>query len=539
MGLLESAARRLLKDELIFSEIASRQQSSNYELLKERIAELELALEDTGWLRLGDETLDEFSRDGLRTITRLGRLFFLKNPLVQRGIKVQMYYVWAQGMSVKARQPKINDLIQSFMEDEKNRVELTDHQARMMKEKELQTDGNLFFVFFTDKSTGRVRLRTMPFGEIDDVIRNPEDSKEPWYYQRSYVEQQFTPEGGLLGMKQITEYYPDWQYNPATKPATINRKECHWDRPVYHIKVGGFSDWKFGVSEVYASIDWARAYKEFLEDWASITRAYRRFAFKMTGLTSKAEIAASKAKLQTTYASGGGISEETQPPPVTGAVAYLKGDRDLQPVRTAGATVSAEDGRRILLMVASAVGLPETFFGDVSVGTLATAKSLDRPTELAMLDRQQLWANIHEGIFDYALLQAVKAPSGPLRGLGKIVEDKDDGNIRQRVEWNEGVDSWIDIDFPPLIESDVEKMIMAIVDAATLKGLPLAGTIPAKDVSRMILSALGEPDVDELLEILFPEDGEEPEWEGEEIADAIHGFREAMEKLVEKYATSV
>jgi hypothetical protein len=31
---------------------------------------------------------------------------------------------------------------------------------------------------------------------------------------------------------------------------------------------------------VYAALDWARAYKEFLEDWASIAKALSRFAWK-------------------------------------------------------------------------------------------------------------------------------------------------------------------------------------------------------------------------------------------------------------------
>jgi len=536
MGLPQDLARRVLADEYRELRDAKQQTQDNYELLQERIAELELALEDTGWLRLGDTTLDQFSREGLRTITRLSRLFYLKNPLVQRGINVQKYYVWAQGISVQPADENINEVIQAFIDDDKNQAELTSHQARMTKEVELQTDGNLFFVLFTNPSTGQVKVRSIPFDQIDDVICNPEDSKEPWYYKRSYTKQSFTDAYGSGGTQQIIEYYPDWKWNPGSKPSKVNQKEVHWDRPVYHVKVGGFSDWKFGVSEVYSAIDWARAYKEFLEDWASIVRAYRRFAFKMTGLGSKGEIAAAKGKLGSTYAEGGGVSAETVPPPVTGSIAFLKGDRDLQPVRTAGATVAAEDGRRLLLMVAAAVGLPETFFGDVSVGTLATARSLDRPTELQMTDRQTLWADIHMNIFDYVLRQAVKAASGPLRGKARLVEEPQDGNMIQRLEWNEDVDSHIDIDFPPLIEADVDKAVAAIVDAATLRGAPQAGTITPKDLTRMLLSALGEPDLDEILELMYPEDGEEPEWEGEEIADAIHGFREAMERLVEKYA---
>jgi len=489
-----------------------------------------------GWLRLGDESLDQFSREGLRTITRLSRLFYLSNPLIQRGVNIQKYYVWGQSVTIQATDEDINDVVQAFMDDPKNAVELTSHQARMMKEGELQTDGNLFFVFFTNKATGRVRMRVIPFDQIDDIIFNPEDGKEPWFYKRTWTEPFFNELTGSVSTGPLTAYYPDWRYKPRARQANIGRKPVMWDSPVYHVKVGGFSDWKFGVSEVYAAIDWARAYKEFLEDWASIIRSYRRFAWVYSGAKSKDEIAAVKAKMGTTYASD---ADETVPPPVTGAFATLAEGRGLQPVRTAGATVAAEDGRRLLLMVAATVGLPETFFGDVSVGTLATAKSLDRPTELRMTDRRTFWNDVHMEMIGYVLLQAVKATGGPLRGKGRVLAEKEDGNLEEWIEWNEEVDPYVDIDFPPMIEADADKIVSSIVEAATLRGLPLAGKVSEKEWMRMLLSALGEEDIDEVLDTAYPEGWEEEEpteWEEESMADVMKGIKERFEKMVEKYA---
>ena len=535
MSRLQDAARYVLRNELDRRHWDDLQLSNQYELVTERIAELELALEDSGWLRLGDTRLDEFSRAGLRAITRMSRLFYLKNPLIQRGVNVQRYYVWGQGMSILAEDPDIDQVLQDFMADRKNIVELTGHQARMMKEVELQTDGNLFFVFFANPSSGQVRLRSIPFGEIDDIIRNPEDSQEPWFYRRRYTRELFSPTEGLLG-EEVTEYYPDWRYHPQKEAGRINGKEVHWDRPVYHVRVGGFSDWKFGVSEVYAAIDWARAYKEFLEDWASIVRAYRRFAFTYTGATSAAEIAAFKARTGTTLGTGGTLAGETNPPPVTASIAAMKEGRDLQPVRTGGATVSAEDGRQLKLMVAAATGFPETFFGDVSVGTLATAKSLDRPTELAMRDRQLLWASIHMDVIEFVLLWAVKAPSGPLKTKGTVEEEEENGAISEAVVWQDDVDSTIDIDFPPLIEQDVGEAVGAIVDAATLKGFAPAGTMKMRDLVRLLLIALGEEDIDQVLADMFPDPGDDEEltWEEEEARATAAVFREAIVEVFKK-----
>jgi hypothetical protein len=250
-------------------------------------------------------------------------------------------------------------------------------------------------------------------------------------------------------------YYPDWNYKPnaSRKPAKIGNVEVMWDSPVYHVKAGGMSGWKFGVSQVYAAIDWARAYKEFLEDVASLMRAYSKFAWKRVTKGGKKAIAAERAKMASTLASGGD-STETNPPPVTGAMAIVGEGTDLQPMQVRGASISPDDGRRLLLMVAAAEGLPETYYGDVSVGTFATAKTMDRPTELAMREGQTTWTDILRNIINYVTLQAMKAtsPMADIKGLGKVVMTDEGGEIEEKIVWNDPLTAYLDIDFPPILE---------------------------------------------------------------------------------------
>lgn len=510
--------------------------SEDWALLEGRLAELEALLGGGEWRLMSMQAEQEFSRSGLRDITEMARIMYLKNPLVQRGVDAKRFYVWGQGVSVRAEAPEVTGVIRAFEEDGKNIVVLTSHQARMNAEVELQTDGNLFFVFFVNPATGRVRVRTMAFGEVEEKVCNPDDNREPWYYLRRWTERRMTA-GGSREYESRVAWYPDWRYNPASKPGTIDGQPVRWETPIYHVRVGGFSNWQFGISEIYDTIDWAMAYKEFLEDWASIVRAYRRFAFQLTTPGGRRGIAAAKTKLNTTFGNASGSQAETNPPPVVGST-FISGEGvNLAPVRTSGATVSADDGRRLLLMVASSFGLPETFFGDVSVGTLATAKSLDRPTELAMTDRQTLWADVLGDIYRYVLLWAVKAPSGALRGLARIERTVEEGVIEERVIWNEDVDAAISVTFPPLVESDVSERVAAIVNAATLgQAGTLAGTIDLPTLARMLLQALGVEDVDEIVERLFP-DGEvakEPSAERSQadaqMVEALRELREALER---------
>lgn len=449
------------------------------ELLTERLAELELAQDDAGWIRMEGEGEREFSREGLRRITALSRLMFLKNPLINRAVTLQSMYVWAQGVEIGAADEAANAVVQAFLDDPDNRTELTGHQARTLKEQDLQVTGNLFFVFFVDRVNGTVRLRTIPADEIAEIVTDPDDAKAPWFYKRAWSQRE------LDGRVHTYEaFYPSFRYpTDRPRPFQIGDAPVLWDFPVYHVKVGGLPDMRFGLPETYQALDWARAYKSFLEDWATITRALARFAWNLKTKGGAPAVARAEAKLGTTISNARPV--EGNPPPLPAATFIAGEGADMQPVKTAGATTSAEDGRRLLLMVAAAFGFPETFFGDVNTGNLATAKSLDRPTELKFLDRQALWKDVIRDITGFALEAAVRARKLPPTA-----------------------DRTVEVTFPPILEHDVAETIAAVVAAATLDGKTPAGTMDARTLVRLLLTALGVDNIDELLDALAPEGGE-------------------------------
>lgn len=495
-----------LRQEMAALREEARVANANGDLLQERLAELELALEDANWMRLMMDGEQEFSRDGIRRIAELARVMVIKNPLIKRQVLVQALYVWSQGVTVRAKDPVINEVLQRFWDDEKNKSELTSHEARMLKEIDMQVEGNVFFVLFTRPTDGRVRVRSIFPDEIERVVTDPEDAKSPWFYLRVWKETRLNPATGRIRSTQRKAYYPDWRYHPKNKPDKIGDVDVKWDSPVYHKKTGGLSGWKFGLSEVYASIDWARAYKEFLEDVASLMRSYSRFAWRLTYKGgSKKALAAAKARLNSTLGEGGS-GAETNPAPTAGSTFVGSDQYDLQPLNLRGATISPEDGRRLLLMCAAAAGLPETYYGDVSVGTLATAKSMDRPTELMMRNRQVMWTDVLRDILSYMILQAMKATNkNKIRKLGAVRKVPDGEEIEERIEWNEGVNATLDVDFPPILERDVQAAIQSIVTAATMNGQQIA-IFDEPTVARLLLTALAQDDVDEIMAQLYPDE---------------------------------
>lgn len=487
----------------VLTDLSETQWEHTLVLLNERIAELELALEDDGWQRLTGEGRTEFSNAGLKRIIALSRLAYLKNPLINRSIEVQKFYVWGQGVTVSSKDQRVNAVVQSFMDDPKNRAELTSHQALGMKEVELATTGNLFFVLFVDGVEGAVRVRTIPPEEIldGDIICNPDDAKEPWLYKRVWQQTTFDVATGRTDRKTQTAYYPDWRYQPNDLPQVIGDAPVQWDTPVCHVKAGGFSDMRFGIPETYAALDWAKAYKAFLEDWATIIRALSRFVFNLTVKGGPRGVTAARTKLGTTLSAAGSTSaQETNPPPVTGSTFIGAEGIKLEAINKTGASTSADDGRRMLLMVAAAMGLPESFYGDVSVGTLATAKSLDRPTELKFTDRQILWGDVLKGLLGYAAQRSRTAPKGQLAQTAKT------GGTE--IEGAGEAEAAIEASFPPILEHDVAETVNAIVTAATLNNQQPVGTMDTRTLVRLLLQALGVEEMEELLDQIAPEGGE-------------------------------
>lgn len=472
------------------------------------MTDLTLYAEDVGWQRVVAGIDREISVGSLKLLRGQARAYFMKNPMIQRGVKIQAFYCFGQGMTVRASDEQVNEVIQAFLADKQNQSELTSHEARVGKEISLQLEGNLFFCFFTRPSTGQVRIRTIPVDDVVDIITNPEDAKESWYYKRAWTRNDLDLSTGQTTPSQQLAYYPDWRYHPDVPPATIGAASVFWDQPVYHVKTGGLSDMRFGVPEVYAALDWAASVKSDLENYATTKKALSRFAWSMTTQGGAKGVAAAKAKLQTTVASSEPAYAETNPPPVTASTFLSGGGTQMSPMRTAGAQPSPDEGRRLWLMVASAFGLPETFWGEASVGSHATAKTLDRPTELKMRDRQILWADIYKDILEFVVDQAAAAPAGPLGGTVSIDADGKKVIDLGQDENGQDRDRTTEVKFPPILDRDIKDRVDSVVNATTLGGNGSAGTFDKRTVVQLLLQALGEDDIDELLDRLAPNDDE-------------------------------
>lgn len=459
------------------------------EKLRESLAQLQLAMEDMGWSKLGSEAANEFTREGLKRSAELSRMMAVGNPLIKRGLAIRASYVHGQGVGITARADgdegaqDVNAVIQEFLDDDTNRAALTGHQAKLRNETSLGTDGNVFIALFTNPLTGRVQARTLPFDEIEDKISVDGDRMVTMYYKRVWTE----------GTTTKTAYYPDIRYRPITRLKRYGASPgvpgsghpIMWDSPVYHLNDNGLEGWKFGIGDAYAALPWARAYKEFLEDWTLLVKALSKIAFRASAKKTPASQQA-RAALQ------------KMPDMPAGNTAFMSPDATLEAVPKTGATIDSESGRPVATMVAAALGLPvTTLMADPGqTGARAVAETLTQPTVLEFKGRQELWTECFRAILGYVIDQAVMAPRGPLKGT--VTRDTNTLTVALAGD----TDRTLDFAWPDINELPVETIMKALEIADG------TGKIPPLVLARLMLRALGVRDVDEILEDMTDENGD-------------------------------
>lgn len=472
-----------------------QQSDATIELLTESIAELELATDSVGWRRIATVGALEFTDEGLRRIATVCQLVALKNPLLRRALYLRAAYTWAQGVEIKAVDPRVDKVVQEFLADEGNQEALFSPAAQVGRDVSSGTDGNLFIACFTSPISGDVKVRTVPFLEIGRIIRNGQDRADPWFYRHDSIVSDLDEDGNITD-RPVSVWHPALGSHPdRPRLPKIEGWPVLWDAPMLHMAEERPDGWVYGVPPAYAAVDWALAYKDFLSDWATYMKALSRFAWRQTGPGRK------QAAARAAVAAPPSLDPTTGEPFSSGATAFLGPDQRLEAIPKTGATIDAKSGDPLANMVAAAVGIPITaLLGDPSRGDRSAADNLDRPTELGMQLHQAWWKAGYLRILTHVIDSAALATVGPAGRLRGKVTKKRDG--RTSVVLANGRDRTVRITFPDLDDITPAALIDAIVKADQ------SGKVHPFIVLRLLLQALGVPDVDEAIALVTGPDGE-------------------------------
>lgn len=441
-------------------------------ILREAIQSVEdsLRLEDQGWINLS-QGKEIISADERKLTVTKARTYALKDPLAMRSIRLMTDYSFGPGLSWNTEDEGAKEALSLFWDSPQNYTVLSPIGQRKSSDK-LLVDGELFLALFLG-SGGQVTIRRIDPLEITEIICNPDDLDDVRYYKRDWSTAQGIPKTAyycsISNKKNIAA--PDY----IGKSITATE-----DALVYHVPINDLCGQR-GNSYLLPALQWIELYRKFLASRVAIMLALARFAWKVKVQGGSQAVASAKA----TY------NEKEVP---AGSMAIENMGADLQPIRTdSGASQAYQDGRMLKLQVSAAVGWPEQYFGDISIGNLATAKTVELPVMKMCQSYQTLWHGVFDRISNLVLEHA------------DITEDK----------------RYVDLDFPDITPEDAAALALAIQQMTT--------TFPeftsSKDVMQKALLVIGIQNTNEVLDQIEKESKGMPEVA---LAKALKEFREVI-----------
>ena len=395
----------------------------------------QLALEDIGWRPLMglSESANSFTLDALHHASELCRAVATVNPLVGRGLRVRTGYVWGSGVSVvpqefiqgpgRPRTVNVEPELPEGIEEV-----LTGTLAQLELERSSGTDGNLFFL--VDRKTKEV-LR-VPFEEVTEGVRQRGNRERLLYIRRTWNDWELDldfetgielnpitapkaaargrtwmradREGSLSGgtTKAGFSFRDVWYPTPAGLRAMgrgrgasqIGGDPVDHSKVIVHVPFNRLTGWRWGIPDVLPAVWWTKAYKEYLENCSTLTKAYARFAWKVTSDRSRSVRRTAAAMAQAPR-----NDPATGAPLNIGASAVLGAGQDLSAVG-GNTKVDFDAGRPLAAMIAAALDVPlPALLEDPSIAPSGAATALDTSTILVMQARQKVMDEMFRTIF--------------------------------------------------------------------------------------------------------------------------------------------
>jgi hypothetical protein len=445
-------------------------------------ADLELALEDRGWLQSNQQSATvETDIVTRRQWVLRSRMYWQRDPLAKQAVRLWTDYALGNGITfqtdeegstqqttAKKKKPvavqaadaqatgPVQKRLNKFWKDRRNRRMLNSAGQRRLSKK-LLVDGELFCAVFLNKGTreGEI-LRTVDPLQITDFICDPDDDEHILAYRR-------------LLPNNKSMYYADWTLDES-ELALAEQQKCGQERVVlqkdvviHYLPFDTLN--KRGDGLLVAALDWTREHRRFMEARVAIVQALAKFAWKGDVKGGQAALTAIQKRLASSISTDKTINEKN-PAAAAGSTWLQNAGLNLDPMsRVTGAGDAKSDGDQFKLMVSAATGIMLHYFGDPSTGNLATSVSMELPMLKQFGSYQQLWKDFWRDVFTTVLAEDVDAEPAV-----------------------------IDIDLPPIVDADITKLGTAL--SSLLTALP---ELKQEEVCAMVLTALGLNNVDEIM----------------------------------------
>ncbi len=443
-----------------------------------RSVEDELSAEDEGWINLTTGALANESQNANLRIqsVKLSRNYYYTDPMAAQAVRLWTDYTFGSGMTWKAEDKPATKLLEGIWKDPGNSSVYSAKGQRKSSDK-LLVDGEIFFALFMGTG-GEAKVRRIDPLEITEFISTADDLENVLYYKREWSD--------IHGSQETTIYRSVSNIKGEKATDIQNREVTHTDDAlVYHLPFRTIG--QRGTSLLLPVHFYLKYNRKFIASRIAIMLALTRFAWltKVKG----GQVAVDRVKAVTQ-------DKEVQ----AGSTRFENMGVDTTQIKVeSGAKNAYNDGRMIKLMIASGVGIPEQYFGDISIGNLATAKTVELPMMKMFQSHQATWRGAYEEM-DNVFLEHGDIPP----------------------------DNWyVDRVFPPIAPADTEAAANALT--AILGALPRLKA--SEDVQMQALIVLGINDPKEVLKGL-PEAPEAPEVPAgnleAQLTKALQGLKEAI-----------
>jgi hypothetical protein len=419
-------------------------------------ADIELALDDRGWLVGGKKMTGELDPISRTVQVNKSRYYWLRDPLAKQAVRLwNDYGLGDSGISYHCDDASIQKKLDKFMKDRRNRKLMSAAGMKRLSTK-LLVDGELFFACFDDGT-----LRTFDCLQITDILTDPDDDETVLAYKR-------------VTASNKSLYYSDWSNTEEEIAAAKGLKDPETKKNIvletgvriYHVPFDAFE--RRGTGLFGACVNWSREHRRFMEARVALTQALAKFAWKGNVKGGQAMLSKIQAQLQSSFVSSGTMGGTERNPQTAPGGTWLQNqgiDLTAMP-RSTGAGDARNDADQLKLMVSAGTGIMLHYFGDPSTGNLATATAMELPMLKMFQGYQKLWKDTFRDLFAIFL--------------------EEDPEQEQAV---------INIDLPPILADDLQKLGAFITGAATV--FP---EMKVDAVLKIFLTSLGVDDVDEVME---------------------------------------
>lgn len=477
---------KILGLEILSAAVAQKLREDNAD-----IAYLERQLEDIGWININNpnQGLLGLTRESYNKMVLRCRLAYIKSPIVAQGVDLTTYYVFGDGVTApKAKATDVQEIISDFWTDTDNLLSLTSPISQLKLSNKLQYDGEVAIVMPVDVD-GSVYARIMDPLTIADVIYDKKDGMRPIFYKcggSGYGTNNvfYIPDCKNAIAVLRDEYPVEWQ--EMLKSNNIKEGEVMTNTYLYHLKVNNDILDKRGIPYVYRALEYMQSNSKINNDMASFINQQAQYAWKKKIKGTKSQIDAMKARQ-------GQNTTLTSPSFQAGSMLIENQLVDNMPIGLPNSSGQLfEIGiRRTLLMMCSAFGIMEHYFGDPSTGNLATATAMELPMLKKFMAIRKLWEGVYDDILNFQLDMKLMYTNKNAFILNPVKN--------RYVRTSDYPDRYFDVDFPPILQTDLKALSDSLIAAKN------GQLIPIETAQRMYMAAAGINNIDEEMKKEFAE----------------------------------